>query len=164
MRNWTLYLLLVFLAMTVLIQDSYGLTMTFSNSNSLIYGYTTTITVTPANSANITEISINNVIVANTITAGASATFNFNAFGPIPYLNTNAMVAGSPYTVNGISTNSIHLVALGDVANSVGNVITNSITIAQGHPPITFPSTDATVFSGTVPLCLPSWQALLLSW
>ena len=140
MRNWTLYLLLVFLAMTVLIQDSYGLTMTFSNSNSLIYGYSTKITVTPANVANITEISINNVVVANSLSADLPTVFTFNAFGPIPYLGVNAMVAGSPYTVNGISTNSIYLVALGDVANSVGHVLTNSITITQASPPITFPS------------------------
>ena len=145
MRNWTLYLLLVFLAMTVLIQDSYGVTIALMHDgifvgNSVTYGSDITIYVDPTNTANATELSINNVVVANSLSADLPTVFTFNAFGPIPYLGVNAMVAGSPYTINGIGTNSIHLVALGDVANSIGNVITNSIIITQASPPITFPS------------------------
>ena len=168
MRNWTLYLLLVFLSVTVLVHDSYGLTVNicpntlilicadgFYPGNSVVYGGTINITVTPTNTANAPEISINNVVVTNSINQtliafghSNTATFTFNAFGPIPYLGVNAMVAGSPYTVNGISTNSIYLAALGDVANSVGNVLTNSITITQASPQITFPSPEPSINPG----------------
>ena len=168
MGNWTLYLLLVFLSVTVLVHDSYGLTVNicpntlilicadgFYPGNSVVYGGTINITVTPTNTANAPEISINNVVVTNSINQtlivfghSNTATFTFNAFGPIPYLGVNAMVAGSPYTVNGISTNSIYLAALGDVANSVGNVLTNSITITQASPQITFPSPEPSINPG----------------
>ena len=116
--------------------------------NSVAYGGNVGIVITPTNTANATELSINNVVVANSLYPNFPIAFTFNAFGPIPYLGVNAMVAGSPYTVNGISTNIIYFVALGDVANSVGHVLSNSITITQGSPQITFPSPEPSINPG----------------
>ena len=133
-------MLLVLILITLLSTTSFGLRLVIYNSTiaprslvttamNTLYGTNAIIQVQTTNTANITELSINGVVVANTITPGGETNFTFNAFGPISAQDTNAVVAGTVYSINGISTNSINLVALGQPANAIGNVIEGTMMV-----------------------------------
>ncbi|MCL4372011.1 hypothetical protein M1373_01690, partial [Candidatus Marsarchaeota archaeon] len=115
--------------------DPYAVTLTLSNGNVIAYGNTDLIKAIPSNSMNVTEISINNIVVANTLTANTASTFNFEAYGTIHYLNSN-VIAGNSYAINAISTNSVNLVPLGSAQGSIGDIVSNTISVTKASPPL----------------------------
>jgi YVTN family beta-propeller protein len=126
---------ILYVAFLSIAANSHAVSLTLSSGNVIIYGSNDLITATPSNSLNFTEISIDNIVVANALTANTAATFNLKAYAAIPYLNSN-VIAGYSYTINAISTNSVNLVPLGSAQGSSGSVMSNTISITKASPPL----------------------------
>jgi YVTN family beta-propeller protein len=99
----------------------------------------------PSNTANLTEIAIDDLVVAKAETAGAPLAFTFNGFGSSECLGA---VQSGNYPVSAISTNAANLAGICTAPKPYGRIAYSEIKVTAATPEMTLGQVKATAKSG----------------